>query len=220
MKPVGNGSAAPPAASASEALAQAAEWRLIGLLLERPRSGWNEEIRSLAREVRDPALAAAAIVAGDAAEGVYLDVLGPGGDVSPREVAYRGRQDPGATVADVSAFYKAFAYEPRAEDPPDHVAVEAGFAGYLRLKESYALSHGRPDEARLCAEALERFIEEHLCCVAEPLMAKLALLAPVPHLLGAASALLQRTGPAPANDADPFPVELEGDDLSCGGCPQ
>ena len=36
----------------------------------------------------------------------------------------------------------------------------------------------------------------------------------------AASALLQRTGPAPANDAEPFPVELEGDDLSCGGCPQ
>lgn len=204
--------------SPQEALAAAAEWRLLGLLLERPHEGWHDEIRALAREISDPALVAAASMGNGIGEGVYLDVFGPGGDVSPREVAYRGRQDPGATVADVSAFYRAFAYEPHAEDPPDHVAVEVGFVGYLYLKEAFALSHEDREGARICEEGLQRFLDEHLRCIAEPLLAKLTLLAPVPHLLGAASALLQRAGPAPSTYADVVPDGMEGDDLSCDGC--
>jgi len=204
--------------SPQAALAASAEWRLIGLLLERPREGWHEAVHALALEVHDPVLVAAASTGSRIGEGVYLDVFGPGGDVSPREVAYRGRQDPGATVADVSAFYRAFAFEPRVEDPPDHVAVEVGFAGYLRLKESFALSRADREGALLCAEGLQRFLDEHLRCIAEPLLAKLTLLAPLPHLLGAASALLERTGPAPSPYADAVPDGMEGDDLSCEGC--
>ena len=35
------------------AMADALNWRLIGLLLERPRSGWIEEAEALAAETRD-----------------------------------------------------------------------------------------------------------------------------------------------------------------------
>ena len=33
----------------------------------------------------------------------YIDALGPGGLVSPREVAYRGREDPGRILADIAS---------------------------------------------------------------------------------------------------------------------
>ena len=200
------------------AVAAAAEWRLLGLLFERPRPGWREEIATLACEVHDAALQAAASAAATTTESEYLDVLGPGGVVSPREVGYRGREDPGAIVADVSAFYAAFAFHPRAEDPPDHVAVEAGFAGYLCLKEAYALAHDNTEAARTCAEARSRFTAEHLAFFAEPLGAKIELLSPVPHLLLAAAALVQRTGPLPVGYADTLPDDMEGDVLGCDGC--
>lgn len=54
-------------------------------------------------------------------------MLGPGGLASPREVAYRGMGDPGQILSDILAFHEAFAFRPEAEEPPDHVAVEAGF---------------------------------------------------------------------------------------------
>ena len=200
------------------ALAAAAEWRLIGLLLERPRPGWHDEVARLAAEIADAALQTAAKAANVATESEYLDVLGPGGVVPAREVGYRGREDPGSIVADVRAFYAAFAFHPRAEDPPDHLAVEAGFMGYLCLKEAYARRHNDVEAADTAAVARARFGAEHLAFVAEPLVAKLDMLSPVPHLLLAASALLQRTGPLPAAFTDTLPDEMEGDALGCGGC--
>jgi hypothetical protein len=200
------------------ALAAAAEWRLLGLLFERPRPGWHQEITALAAEIRDPELLEAAAASVSAHESEYLDVLGPGGSVSPREVAYRGREDPGAIVADVSAFYAAFAFHPRAEDPPDHVAVEAGFAGYLCLKEAYASARGNGEAANTAAAARARFTAEHLRFVAAPLGARIAGLSPVPHLLLAAAALVQRTGTVPAGTADTPADEELGDGLGCDGC--
>jgi hypothetical protein len=41
-------------------IAEAATWRLLGLLLERPRAGWHAEVAALAREIADPALNGAA----------------------------------------------------------------------------------------------------------------------------------------------------------------
>ena len=64
-------------------------------------------IMNTASDGRDN-LGAAATAAAHASE--YLDVLGPGGSVSPREVAYRGRQDQAQIIADVSAFYGAFPF--------------------------------------------------------------------------------------------------------------
>ena len=205
-----------PRRAPESAVAAAAEWLLIGLLFQRPRPGWMREIDSVAGEVQDAALRAAVAAAVPTTESEYLDVLGPGGVVSPREVAYRGREDPGAILADVSSFYAAFAFHPQAEDPLDHIAVMCGFAGYLRLKEAFAEANGNSASARTCAVALARFIAEHLRYVAEPLCAKIEMLSPVPHLLLAARALLQRTGPAPAPYADS--VDADGDIPGCDGC--
>jgi len=154
-------------------LRQAAAWRLNGLLLERPRAGWIEDVEALAREVADAGLGAAAQAARAATEGEYLSLLGPGGAASPREVAYRTMEDPSRLLADLSAWYEAFAYRPRAEDPPDHLAVEAGFVGYLLLKEALALSAGDQEAAETTAEARARFLEERLAPFIEGLAGRL-----------------------------------------------
>lgn len=159
---------------ALEGIAEAARWRLLGLLLERPREGWREEVALLAAEVRDAAIteAAEALCAED--EGAYLAVLGPGAAVSPREVAWRGFADPGWLLADVRQFYDAFAYRPRAEDPIDHVAVETGFVAYLLLKEEAARAAGDEAGARAVADGRQAFVAAHLAPMVVPLARALA----------------------------------------------
>lgn len=161
--------------TATALLAQAAGWRLLSALLERPRDGWREEILALAREVADGELAAGARrVAEDASEGEYLAVLGPGGAVSPREVAYRPDTDPAAILARLNALYEAFSYRPASEDPPDHIAVELGFAGFLVLKRSFAEQRDDAASATLVAEGLALFRAEHLDAFAAALAERLA----------------------------------------------
>lgn len=181
----------PDAPEVQEFLAEAAEWRLIGLLLERPRSGWEDEVKSLGSEVLDEPLRAAAEAAREATEGTYLGLLGPGGFVSPREVAYRPQEDPGKIMSDLAAFYEAFAFSPEAEDPLDHIAVEAGFAGYLRLKELYALARRDEKGAATTAEAHRHFLEEHLGTFVEPFAQGLEP-SGVSYLVAAARGLLER----------------------------
>lgn len=75
--------------------------------------------------------------------------------------------DPGRILADVLAFHAAFAFNPETEEPPDHVAVEAAFLGYLRLKEAYAACRKEGEgEAEVTAEAARRFCESHLAGLA------------------------------------------------------
>jgi hypothetical protein len=196
---------------AAEGIAEAARWRLLGLLLERPRAGWREEVAALAHEVRDAPLASVADAARAEREGRYLALLGPGAPVSPREVAYRGLADPGWVLADLRRFYDAFAYRPRVEDPIDHVAVEAGFVAYLLLKEEAARAGGDETGARTTRAGREAFVHAHLAPMAGPLARALAACGD--SALAAAAALLAARvpagdAPAPAPDADP-----------CGGCP-
>ena len=180
--------ARPDAPEVQEFLAEAVEWRLMGLLLERPRSGWEDEVKSLGSEVLDEPLRAAAEAAREATEGTYLGLLGPGGFVSPREVAYRPQEDPGKIMSDLAAFYEAFAFSPKAEDPLDHIAVEAGFAGYLRMKEVYALSRGDTEAAATTAESFVHFLEGHLGTFVDPFASNLEP-SGVPYLFETAQAL-------------------------------
>lgn len=147
-------------------IAEAAAWRLIGLLLERPRSGWHQEIAALSHEVRDSALRAAAEAAREATEGEYLRLVGPGGAVSPREVSYRSFEDPGQILAELASIYNAFAFQPHAEEPIDHIAVEVGFVGYLTLKEAFAQAKGDTAAAKTTAAARRHFLENHLASFA------------------------------------------------------
>lgn len=198
-----------------EALLRAsASWRLLGLLLERPRPGWVEDVAALASLVDADDLREAASHAPSADEGAYLRWLGPGGAVSPREVAYRGWEDPGRVLSDLGTFYDAFAFKPRTEDPPDHVAVLSGFVGYLWLKEGYATQCGRDEEAHLTAEARGKFAGEHLRPIAGPLLRRLSGSgAPAVWEL-AAAALVRRVGDVP----DPLPIAPPDDDaMECPG---
>jgi nitrate reductase assembly molybdenum cofactor insertion protein NarJ len=172
-----------------EALSQAAAWRLAGLLLERPRPGWHRDVEALAAEVACPCLQAAAKQSREAGEGAYLGLLGPGGKVSPREAAYRPKEDPGQVLADIAGFYRAFSFAPRAEDPIDHVSVEGNFAGYLCLKTAYALREGDTEAADTARRALHLFVEEHLGPFARELAGRLEASGP-PYLGQAAQALL------------------------------
>jgi len=201
-------------------LADAAEWRLLGLLFECPREGWAAEAEALAKEISDPRLLDAAQAASEGTEGLYHTLFGPGGPVPPREVSYRETLQPGQTVAEISAFYDAFAYNPVAAEPPDHVAVEAGFIAWLRLKEAYAVARGDATQASIAAEAADRFLEDHLSLLAEPIARTLEG-CEIAYLQGASEALLARVGPkctqerataSPLHDVEDF-----GCSFDCGG---
>jgi nitrate reductase assembly molybdenum cofactor insertion protein NarJ len=176
-------------------LRQAAEWRLLGLLFERPHDGWHEEVMRLSQEVGDGELKAAADAARDeATEGIYLAVVGPGGPVSLREVTYRGMEDPGRILADIGVYYEAFSFHPETEEAPDHLAVEAGFLGYLCLKEAYARARENDDEAGVAVQATARFRDEHLSALAWPVADRLQS-AGARYLSLAAAAAARHSGP-------------------------
>ena len=150
-----------------EILALAASWRLASLLLERPRPEWKSEIAALAAEVSDPRLTRCAADAACATEGDYHRLFGPGGAVSPREVSYCGFEDPGRLLAQLSAFYHAFSFEPRREESIDHLSVQAGFVGYLFLKQAYAKMSNDFAAAAITKDARERFAKEHVARCAQ-----------------------------------------------------
>ncbi len=203
----------------TESMRVAGEWRLLGLLFERPRPGWFEEISQLRAEVPEGLLRDAADAAAVADEGTYLAVFGPGGCASPREVAYRGREDPGQLLADIAGFHSAFGFHPVVEDSIDHVAVEASFAGYLAFKEAFARSQGDAEAAEVCALALARFCDEHVRFFAEALALKLdAVGDAAPHLAQAAIALVERAGRAPEGYRGATPIDDDEAEMLCGMC--
>lgn len=147
---------------AEELVAQAAAWRLASLLLERPRPECKTEIGALCSEVVDPELSCCAQEADLGTEELYQRLFGPGGTVSPREISYCGFEDPGRVMAELQSFYRAFSFQPRREESVDHISVEAGFVGYLYLKEAYAQMDGNSEAAEVTKTARERFAKEHV----------------------------------------------------------
>lgn len=205
-------------------LKQAAEWRLIGLLFECPVGAWRDDIGALARDVDDPVLGSAVAHAlEEASEGLYHSTFGPGGPAPPREVSYVKAVQLGSLLSELAAFYDAFAYRPVTRESPDHVSVEAGFVGYLRLKEAYAVMRGDEEQAAVTAEAAATFMREHLTALAEPLAATLEA-SGLAYLAEAARALATRAGPPPSAVAPhggrllPViqPIEDE-DEIACAG---
>lgn len=143
-------------------LAHAAAWRLASLLLERPRPQWQKEIMQLSTEISDPQLSACVTEADYATEELYHQLFGPGGSVSPREVSYCGFEDPGRVMAELQFFYRAFSFQPQREEPVDHISVEAGFTGYLFLKEAYGQLSANAETIKITRDARSRFVKEHL----------------------------------------------------------
>lgn len=206
-------------------LKNAAEWRLIDLLFECPVGTWRDDLAALARDIDDPLLrSAVAHALEEASEGVYHSTFGPGGPAPPREVTYVKAVQLGYLLSELTAFYDAFAYHPVTRESLDHVSVEAGFVGYLRLKQAYAVTRGDEEQAAVTAEAAATFLREHLSALAEPLAATLDA-SGLAYLAEAARALATRVGPPPSAIASPpagrlLPViqPFEGDDeIACEG---
>ncbi|MBI2359218.1 MAG: molecular chaperone TorD family protein, partial [Deltaproteobacteria bacterium] len=113
-------------------------------------------------EVTDRKLLSCARSAARGTEEAYHRLFGPGGTLSPREASYCGFEDPGRLMAELAAFYHAFSFQPRREEPFDHISVEAGFVGYLFLKEAYARMRGESEPVEITKSARARFTDEHV----------------------------------------------------------
>ena len=176
-------------------LREAGEWRMLGLLFECPGPLWRERIHALAQEVSDPVLRSAAEAAGEeASEGDYHYIFGPGGPAPAREVSYHETIQLGYLISELMSYYEAFSYHPATAEALDHVSVEAGFVGYLRLKEAFGIANGEFEAAGVARNAAKDFVRDHLSCVAQPLATSLAA-SGVAYLAAAGKALLARVGP-------------------------
>lgn len=180
---------------AQHLLNDAAEWRLISLLFDCPQGDWFRQVALLGEQVRDESLRKAARAAQkEAEEGPFHSIFGPGGPAPGREVSYRSWVEPGQLLSELSAYYEAFGFKTRTNEVPDHIAVEAGFVGYLRLKELYARECGDDENAEITADASVSFINDHLSKYAEKLNSLLSN-SRIEYLELAGEVLYARIGP-------------------------
>jgi hypothetical protein len=200
-----------------ELAAAAAAWRLASLLLERPRPDWKRELVKLASEVGAEKLLCAVHEAADATEEIYHTLFGPGGLASAREIGYCGYEDPAHVMAQLSTFYRAFSFQPRREEPIDHISVEAGFVGYLFLKQAYAEMRNDAEAAAVTREARERFAKEHLARCARGIIDRPA---EMPSYLRIALIwIAERSSPEPEGDRSPRPKTPDRLEFGeCCGC--
>lgn len=204
---------------AVDLLRDSTRWRLLGRLFECPCDEWRRDVASLAADVDDDRLRAAAGVAlATATEGQYHSVFGPGGPAPPREVSYYDSLELGSLMSELAGYYDAFGYAPPTGEPPDHVAVEAGFIAYLRFKEAYARATGDEEHASLTAEAAGRYLADHLAAIAAPLAAALAD-SQIDYLVRASGLLAARAGKPPARTRLRVIRETDEDEgeFGCGG---
>jgi hypothetical protein len=198
-------------------LAEASDWHLISLLFQCPSADWRLLIGQMSEETEDSDLKAAVAAAKEeATEGLYHSIFGPGGPAPPREVSHRNIAQTGYLISELTSYYEAFCYRPDIREPADHVAVETGFVGYLRLKEAYALECGDSDHAEVTRNAARQFIDEHLSELAGRLTLALAG-SHVNYLASAVNALLCRTGPPGRLGGIELPVLLQEESVfDCG----
>jgi nitrate reductase assembly molybdenum cofactor insertion protein NarJ len=152
----------------------------------------------------------------EADEGLYDSTFGPGGPAPPREITYRPGSLSSEYLAELSGHYSAFAYVSPYEEPVDHVAVEADFVAYLKLKQAFAQDCNDDGSAATACEAVERLLEEHLAFIAAPLAERLAD-SDVRYFALSAQALLTRTGrraPSPHSELPVFAERLD-EGLTC-----
>lgn len=99
----------------------------------------------------------------------YIDLFGHSvsGDCPQYEAEYEeaGIFQQTRTLVDLSGFYKAFGVEASedAKERLDHISIEMEFMQLLVAKEAYARENGHgEDKVRLCHEAQESFLRDHL----------------------------------------------------------
>lgn len=210
-----------PSDEITRLLAEAAEWRLCGLLFEYPTDAWRVQLTALLPDLHDPQLRQCAEAALEHhSPGLHIALFGPAGTVPVREVKWQGGVQFGYLMSELQAYYDAFSYTPSAEEVPDHLAIQLGFLSYLKLKQAVALAASAADQAQIAAEAAAQFLKDHIAVSAEPVSKLLENFAP-DYLNDAGRRILSLAGPSPRS-AYPLalPDELEdGEEMSCGAAP-
>jgi nitrate reductase assembly molybdenum cofactor insertion protein NarJ len=203
-------------------LAEAVEWRLLGLVFEYPAGTWRAQVEELVRDlVQEELRSLAGAALESSTEGMHFALFGPGGSVPVREVTYQGGVQFGYLMAELAAYYEAFGYCPTAGEAEDHLAVELGFMAYLKMKSALALARAESENASVAAAAADSFLRDHLRVMAEGIVTKLEVFAPE-YLVEAGRWVLQHAGPAPRNC---FPLgtfcreEDESSEIVCGPPP-
>lgn len=86
-------------------------------------------------------------------------------DAVPHETAY----DPDifrkqAALADIAGFYRAFGFQVAdgGRWQPDHIGVELEYGAILLQRAARALEHCWEEQVEICADALRKFLLEHL----------------------------------------------------------
>lgn len=199
----------------------AQEWRLLGRVLECPSDSWREDVARLGRDLGDEAFRTlAATAVSQASEGLYHSAFGPGGPAPPREASYLASVELGSLLSAIEGDYAAFAYHPDADEPADHIAVEAGFIAYLRLKEAFAVAVGDEEASAITARVAARFLADHIAPVAHPL-ADLLNQSGIEYLAQSARLIAVRSGPRPATRQLPViqradsPDDDRGSEFAC-----
>jgi nitrate reductase assembly molybdenum cofactor insertion protein NarJ len=176
-------------------------------------------VTALMKEVDDAQLQSASHDAlEEAGEGLFHHTFGPGGPAPAREATYHQTVQLGYLMSELQAYYNAFAFQPVTAEAPDHVSVEAGFIAYLKMKEAYALASQDEERAATTLESAQRFIEDHLTNLAQPLAERLEG-SGIGYLVTASAALLRRVGP-PRVAPSLLPIlqdEPQEHGFTCGG---
>ena len=177
-------------------LREAAEWRVLELLFQCPSPEWRDRITEMRSEVNDADLVLAIDIALEiATEGAFHSIMGPGGPAPAREASYIDTMQLGYLMSGLSALYDAFGFHPETFEIADHVSVQAGFMGFMRLKQAFAEASREDEQAAVVRDAAADFLRGHLSHTAEPMRAALEACG-YDYLVIAAKALLSRTGPA------------------------
>lgn len=207
--------AAPLGPEATRLLEQSTEWRLFGLLFEYPTAAWRADLESLMSclpaDLRD--LAAAALA--HSTEGLHIALFGPAGSVPVREVTYRGGVQFGYLMAELSAYYEAFGYQPAVAEAADHLAVQLNFVAFLKLKQACALFDGDSANASLTEAAIQEFLREHLATQAEPVARRMPDFGPE-YMVDAAVRIAAYAGPAPRSGYPLAAIDDDAEEMSCG----
>ncbi len=148
-------------------LSRAAVLQFASLALQPPSNEVIEEMRNLiaavTEDARDSAKAILELPLADW-EPEFFSVLGPAGCAVCESSYERAAQaSRGPMLAEVAAFYEAFAYAPdRLREVPDHAAMELGFLSFLAMKVAFAGFESQAEAASVAAQAYSDFHCQHL----------------------------------------------------------
>lgn len=161
----------PPSSRIEELQEKAGDWSLIALLLERPRQGWAQRLRTAAKETVDPELQLAVELAqGEGNEYFHECLFGSDGLLASRESSYRSDDDRAPLLADLRSLAEAQGYSRLADEPADHIVAVVGLMAHVLSRRADAMANDRVGEALYLEGVTEWLRRAHLAWFTEQIV--------------------------------------------------